>query len=155
SVTVTDNSGGTSSATALVTSVNPARHPPAVAVAPAVSVAEASPLTLTVHAADPDGEAITAPTADLAGLPAGDKASLVAGPGDSTGILTWTPTYDDSGSYTVRFTAANDQLGTASTVIAVTNVDRAPLVTAPVATSGVASRPLTIHVTARDPDGDP
>jgi len=126
-----------------------------VTVAPAVSVAEASPLALTVQAADPDGQPIESLAADLSGLPAESNAVFKPGPGDSTGVLTWIPTYSSAGSYTVTFTAANDLEGTTSTVVTVSNVDRAPSVTAPATANSVAANLLTVHVTAADADGEP
>src|SRR5207249_2344660 len=117
------------------------------------SVAEASPLTVGVQAADPDGQAITSLTADLSGLPAGNNAVFTPGPGNTSGALTWTPTYNDAGSYTVRFTAANALSGSAATVITVSNVDRAPVVSAPASVIGSVGSLMTVAVKASDPDG--
>jgi parallel beta-helix repeat protein len=149
-VTVTDSAGAASSASQTVR----ANGAPVVTVAPAVSAAEGSPLTLTLHAADADGDTITSFTADLSRLPAGSGAVFTAGARDTTGTLTWTPGYQHAGSYTVTFTAANALSGSASTVITVANVDRAPVVSAPPAVTGVVGSTLIVPVTASDPDGD-
>ena len=139
-------------ATTAITITNVDRAPVVVAPA-AASVAETGVLSVTVNAADPDDEALTALTANLSGLPAGHNATFVAGPGNASGTLTWTPTYADSGSYSVSFTVANAMNGSGTTLIHVANLDRAPTVSAPPATVAEAS-PLVLTVTAADIDGD-
>jgi PKD repeat protein len=122
-----------------------------VVTAPATaSVSENSQLAVNVTASDPDGEAITSLTAS--GVPAG--AAFAAGPGNTAGTLTWTPSDSQAGSYTVTFTASNVLSGSASTVITVSNVDRAPVMTAPATASVDESQTLTENVAASDPDGD-
>jgi PKD repeat protein len=153
-VTVTDDAGGSAAATLTLVSLSDNGEPPVVVADSVVTVAEATPLTLTVHVSDPDGDAIAALSAQLTGLPAGNHAVFTAAPGDTTGTLTWTPTYADSGRYIVTFVASNERQGTASTVIMVSNVDRAPSVTAPASLNAVAAAPLAITVTAADADGD-
>src|SRR5205814_3289522 len=128
---------------------------PVIAAPATVSAPEGSPLTLTVHVADADGDPITFMNIDGSRLPAGNHAVFTHGARDTTGVLTWTPTFDDAGSYTITFFAANRLLATASTVVTVTNTDRAPVVTVPAAVSGSETAPLTVDVTAADPDGDP
>jgi hypothetical protein len=59
--------------------------------------------TVNVTATDPDGDVITSLTANLAGLPAGNTAVFTAGPGNTNGVLTWTPTLAQAGSYWVYF----------------------------------------------------
>ena len=68
--------------------------------------------------------------------------------------MSWTPTFAQAGSYTVTFTASNALSGSSSTTITVTNVDRAPQVTAPATANGAIGAPLTVSVTAADADGD-
>src|SRR5439155_25999979 len=110
------------------------------------TVAEGSPLTLTVHAADVDGDPITAITASLGGLPPGHNAVFTPGPGDSTGTLTWTPSHDDAGAYTAFFTAANALSATTGAAITVTNTDRAPVVIVPAAPTASETHALTLTV---------
>jgi PKD repeat protein len=153
-VTVTDEDGGTSSTTVLITSIADLGRAPLVVAPASVSIAEGSPLTVTIHAADPDGQPITSLTASLAALPVGSGAVFTPGPGDSTATLTWTPGYAHAGSYPVSFTAANALSGSASTMITVQNVDRAPLVVAPGGVRANPDEPLTVHVSAADPDGE-
>ncbi len=126
-----------------------------VVVAPATAeVLENSALSLAVTASDVDADAITSLTADLSGLPAGNTATFTPGPGNLGGTLAWTPGFSDSGTYTVRFFAANLLADTATTVLHVGNLDRAPVVTAPANASGFAGTNITFTVTAVDPDGD-
>src|SRR6185369_4373279 len=94
-------------------------------------------------------------TAMLAGLPAGHNAVFTAGPGDTTGTLTWTPTYNDGGTYTVFFIAGNALSATGSADITVANTDRAPVVSAPATAMGSEADALTLTVHAADPDGQP
>ncbi|TMQ56084.1 MAG: PKD domain-containing protein [Candidatus Eisenbacteria bacterium] len=123
-----------------------------VVTAPATaSVSENSQLAMNVTASDPDGEAITSLTAS--GVPAG--ATFAAGPDNTAGTLTWTPSYSQAGSYTVTFTASNVLSASANTVITVNNVDRAPVLTVPATASVDENLALTENVAASDPDGDP
>ena len=147
-----DDDGGLQRGAAyLVSLVGGATGPNApVVTAPAsVSVAENAPLTVNVTAVDPDGDAITSFIAS--GLPAG--ASFTPGGGNTTGTLSWTPTFTQSGNHLVTFIASNALSGSSSTQITVTNVDRAPVVTAPATVSGPENVLLTVNVTAADPDG--
>jgi hypothetical protein len=87
-VTFTAANALSGSAGAVITVSNTDRAP--VIAAPAASVAERALLTLTVHAADLDGDALASLSANLSGLPAGNDAVFTPGPGDSTGTLSWT-----------------------------------------------------------------
>ncbi len=147
-VTFTATAAGVSgSATTTITVTQPDAAP--IVAAPATAtVGENSPLSVSVTASDPDGDAITSLTAS--GLPTG--ATFSAGPGNTTGTLNWTPGYAQAGTYTVTFTAANTLSGTGTTEITVTDVDRAPVVTAPATASGKVALPMVVNVTAADPD---
>jgi hypothetical protein len=125
-------------------------NPPVVTAPVNVSGTENVALTVTVTAADPDGDPIASLTAT--GLPAG--ASFSAGPGNTTGQLTWTPSFAQAGSHQVTFIASNGLSGSATTTITIANVDRRPVVTAPAALSVRPTYPLIFQVTASDPDGD-
>jgi parallel beta-helix repeat protein len=129
-------------------------HAPVVSAPSLVSVYEAAWLQVDVTASDPDGDAITSLTADLSHLPAGNNATFTSNDTHTGGTLRWQPTYNDSGLYTVSFRAANALSGTASTVIHVLNVDRAPIVSAPNNLFVLPGGTVSFTVTARDPDGD-
>src|SRR6185295_2767081 len=94
--------------------------PPAVSAPASATVNENVPLTINVTASDPNGEAITSLTAT--GVPSG--ATFTPGPGNTSGTLSWTPGYTQSGPYSVTFTATNSLTGSATTAITVNNVDR-------------------------------
>ncbi len=114
------------------------------------SVREGGHLTFTVYAGDPDGEAIASLTA--APLPAG--ATFTTNATNTAGTFDWQTGFTSAGSYTINFTASNSQTGSSSSLINVVSVDRAPVVNAPPSASGSEGTPLTICVTAIDPDGD-
>jgi protocatechuate 3,4-dioxygenase beta subunit len=150
SVTFTGGNALSASGTTEITVVHTDRAP--VITAPATAtVAEGQLLTLNFTVADPDGEPIL--SLGAAGLPAG--AAFTSGEGYESGTLTWTPDFSQTGSYSVTFTASNALLGSATTVITVTNSDRAPVVTAPATASVAENGLLTVDVTASDPDGEP
>ena len=115
------------------------------------SGAENTLITFTVTAADPDGDAITNLSRRLP-LPSG--ATFTANASNTSGTFSWTPSFTQAGSYNVTFTASNALSGSATTAITVTNVDRAPVVTAPATASGAENTLITFTVTAADPDGD-
>jgi parallel beta-helix repeat protein len=116
----------------------------------AATVAENQLLTVTVTASDPDSDPITSLTA--IGLPPG--ATFTPDSGNLGGTLTWTPDFAQAGSYSILFVAANAYSGTDTTVITVTNTDRAPVVTAPATATVAENQLLSLQVTAADPDGD-
>jgi hypothetical protein len=89
-----------------------------VVTAPAtLSGAENSPITFTVTAADPDGDAIATLTAS--GLPSGAAFSVNAS--YTSGTFSWTPSFSQAGNYTVTFTASNVLSGSAMTTIGVSD----------------------------------
>ena len=123
---------------------------PSVAAPTVATVTENSPLSVNVTASDPDDDVITSLTAS--GVPAG--AVFTPGSGNTTGTLTWTPNYSQAGTYSVTFTAANALSSSATTVITVNNLDRAPTVSAPPAITGKAGALMQVNVTAADPDAE-
>ncbi|HET7497134.1 MAG TPA: putative Ig domain-containing protein, partial [Candidatus Eisenbacteria bacterium] len=145
--TATNALGG--SATTAIT-VNNVDRAPAVTAPATASGAENTLITFTVTASDPDGDAITS----LTGAPLPSGATFTANGSNTSGTFSWTPSFTQSGSYNVTFTASNALNGTATTAITVTNSDRAPVVTAPPTASGQVGVLLTFTVSASDPDGD-
>jgi len=124
--------------------------PPVVSAPPTVTVDEDTPLVIHVSVSDANGDPIA--SLGATGLP--DGATFTPGAGNTSGTLEWTPGYDQSGDHVVTFTAMNALQGSAMTTITVSDVDRAPAVTAPPTVSGVEGALLSIDVTAADPDGD-
>ncbi|HEX7077700.1 MAG TPA: Ig-like domain-containing protein, partial [Candidatus Eisenbacteria bacterium] len=139
------------SATTNIT-VNNVDRAPTVTAPASATVNENALLTVNVTASDPDGDAITSLTATGTAITAG--ATFAAGAGNTSGTLSWTPTFAQSGTYAATFTATNALSGSATTNITVNNVDRAPVVTAPSSVAGSENNLLTFTVSASDPDGD-
>ncbi|MBN1195679.1 MAG: hypothetical protein JXA08_10120 [Methanomicrobiaceae archaeon] len=119
--------------------------PPVISPIADQSVDEGSLLSFELEASDPDGDALVY---SAEALPAGAD---LAGP-----LFTWTPSYEQAGSYTITFTATDpgDLADAAATTITVRNVNRAPAFD-PVfdRTVGEGSL-LSFIVSASDPDGD-
>jgi len=147
--TATNTLSGSASTAITVNNVDRA---PTVTAPATASVNENSLLTVNVTANDPDAEAITSLTATGTAITAG--ATFAAGAGNTSGTLSWTPTFTQAGSYAATFTATNALSGSASTAITVNNVDRAPAVTAPPSANGPENTLITFTVSANDPDGD-
>jgi hypothetical protein len=113
------------------------------------SVDENTNLAFTLTATDPDGDALTWSSMIL---PAG--ATLNA----TTGEFSWTPGYDQSGSYPITFRVTDD--GTPNLTdeeaitITVNNVNRVPVLD-PIGDKSVDEDVnLSFTLTASDPDGD-
>lgn len=111
-------------------------------------------LAFTVSATDPDaGDTLTySLTADL---PVENLGNVFD---STTGLFSWTPTYDDEGVYTAEFYVMDngDPLGEDSETITITiaNTNRAP-VFEPIGFQEVSEgvlEPLTFQVMASDPD---
>ena len=154
-VLVTDGDGATASRTdsVLVTPPAPDRAP-VVTVPAGVSVAEGATLSLTVTAADPDGQAIASLAADLGSLPPGHDATFTPSPDQASGTLTWHPSLASAGEWSITFTASNALTGEATTVVQVTDTDAAPVVTGPAEIVRAPGEPVAYDVTASDPDGE-
>lgn len=86
-------------------------RPPDLTVPGAQTGAEGALLEFTVSATDPDGDAITLSAKDLPQGAAFDAA---------TGIFSWTPGFEQAGSYTVSFITTDAKGGTETKVVAIT-----------------------------------
>lgn len=126
-----------------------------VVVAPAsITMNEGGIIMFNVTASDPDGDAITSLTTSP--LPPG--AEFTVGSTHTRGSLIWSLGFNQAGVYDVTFTATSGVpplSGSTTTHIVVTDVDRAPVVTAPATTSAIAGRLATFSLFASDPDGNP
>jgi len=109
------------------------------------SVAENSNLSFTVTGSDPDGQTVIFSATDL---PAG--ASF------SGATFSWTPTYDQAGSYSVTFHASDGSLMDMETIaITVTDVNRPPALAALASPQSVPEAgTLSITLSATDPDNN-
>jgi FlgD Ig-like domain/Bacterial Ig domain/Putative Ig domain len=108
-----------------------------------------------VTVVDPNGDGILSLTADTSALPAGNNAAFTTNASNTAGTLTWTPQVGQTGSYAVSFTASNALSGTASATLSVIDTGGAPFVQCPFTATTGEFRPLTFHVAAGDPDGEP
>ena len=109
-------------------------------------------ITFPVSAADPDGDPILSFTASGSAITAG--ATFTVNASNTSGTFSWTPAFNQEGSYAVTFTAWNSLTATATTFITVTErTDRAPIVTAPTTASGMVGIPMSFTVSAVDLDG--
>jgi hypothetical protein len=121
--------------------------------APFVSaVDETSPLQIHVTATDGYGRHVTLSAEDL---PSG--ATFQDG-GDDTGVLAWTPSFSQAGSYAVTFhaDAGGGVTASARTRITVNNLNRAPIADAGGPYYGEPNVPIAFDGSgSSDPDGDP
>ncbi len=116
------------------------------------SGAEGTLLSFTVTASDPDGDPPVLTSSTLPGT-----AAFIDN-GDGTGDFSWTPTYDDSGSYVVTFYATDgafpSSVDSETVTITIDNTNRLPELATIGAQSGEEEVPLTFGVSATDPDGE-
>ncbi|MBI3322044.1 MAG: S8 family serine peptidase [Candidatus Omnitrophica bacterium] len=111
------------------------------------TVSEGQPLSFTVTATDPDGDAVTYAASSLPAGAAIDAAS---------GVFAWMPGFDQAGSYTIIVTASDGEMAdTEPITITVTNVNRPPAVGLINPASGSAKAGTKVNFTATytDPDG--
>jgi hypothetical protein len=111
-----------------------------------------SALDIIVTASDPDGDALTF----AADVP--DGATFVD-LGDGTAEFSWTPTSNQVGHHSVRYTVVDDgsppEQNTQEIMISVGEINRPPAL-APIGDrKAPAEESLAIVITANDPDGDP
>jgi PKD repeat protein len=143
-VTFTVSDGSAQDSETITITVYKANSPPVLAAIGDQSVEENQLLTFTISATDADGNPITY---SASGLPSG--ASLTGQ------TFSWTPTYDQAGSYNVTFIASDGQTQDSETItLTVANGDRPPVL-AQVADQTVnVGSPVSFTLSATDPDGD-
>ena len=122
----------------------PVNHPPVLNSIGNKQVNENQLLTFTISATDPDGDSLTY---SASGLPAGASFSGTK--------FSWTPTYEQSGSYSVTFTVSDGHSGTATETITITvgNVAIAPLIRSVSANDAYVGDDLTISAEVISRDG--
>lgn len=130
--------------------VKPANQPPVLAIG-AQSINEMANLNFTIAATDPDDPAGSLIYSVTSALPTGATFNV--------DTFDWTPTYFQSGPYTVTFevTDPSGAKDTEDVVITVNEVDRPPSWTTIGDKSLKIGETVTIDLTtfATDPDGDP
>ena len=99
-----------------------------------------------VYAIDPDDDPVIY---TIDGLPTGSTYNLV------THMFSWTPEYDQAGTYIINFVASDGSLSTTKTItIYVHNINRAPVLDAIPDQTTSEGTLLTVNVFALDPDED-
>jgi hypothetical protein len=96
--------------------------PPSVLAPGLIRVAENDSLTFEVLAFDPDDDRVDNLSVDTNALPPDAASHFEVSPGNFRGVFRLHPTYSDSGSYSVQFTATNRTSSSASTLIKIFDV---------------------------------
>jgi len=109
----TDDSAAADSETVTITVNEDGNQLPILAGIGAQNVDENALLTFDISASDIE----STPTLTTSVLPTG---AVFSDNGDGTGNFNWTPTYSDSGSYDVTFTATDDSLATDFEIVTIT-----------------------------------
>jgi len=154
SFTVTDENNGTDSKTAQIT-VNDVSSPPTLTLnpLPPYTTNEGQILDIQLIGTDPDNGSVL--KYSMQNAPTG--ATL----GEVTGLFSWTPQYNQAGSYVITFKVTDEtQLSDSkSAQVTVNNVNRAPmfLTKLPPQTVPVHNVPVEFkfQLTGLDPDSDP
>jgi len=117
-------------------------------------------LNFKVYASDPDGDKVYILAS---GLPEGANFVSAIHDGYGEGWFCWTPTKDQTGNYSVTFTASDKIVPEGGNLIYLNNVtetinievkNRAPFIEPIGNKSVIAGQLLSFNVTASDPDGD-
>ncbi len=147
-VTAYDESGNESTYSNTVHSppVSSGNNPPVLASVGNKSILEGATLNFTVSATDEDGDGLTYAASNL---PSGAGFNTV------TGVFSWIPALNQSGSYSVTFTVTDGSDNDSETIlITVAEVNRLPVLN-PIGTQTIGEgSQLTFTITASDPDDD-
>lgn len=149
--TATDSFGGRAEQTVTITVGNVNRAPVFDPVPADVTTNENELVTFSVSATDADGDALAY---RVEGLPAGAVFD------EDTRTFSWTPSYDQAGTYTMTFVVddgqgARNSVAREDVIITVGNVNRAPILDPLNDVSVEENELLSILVHASDEDGDP
>jgi PKD repeat protein len=130
----------------LVVSPGPANHPPVLNLIADRTVNENSLLTFTVSGSDPDGDTISFSAANM---PSGAAFNA------ATRTFSWTPTFDQSGTYHVTFTVTDEHGATdsQSMTITVLDVNRCPVLSPIGGKTTTEGQLLSFSILASDADG--
>lgn len=156
--TVESGSPTRSASTSTAIHIGPQDHFPVIAAPATVNAVPNVLVTVNVTVSDVDGHAINSlicrGTQNTA-LPAG--AVFTKNGTNTAGTLTWTPTSQQVGNVGIDFIATSGPLDLRTVFVTRINVrqDRVPVVTAPATVPATEGVPLTVNVTASDPDATP
>ncbi|BDZ66599.1 putative Ig domain-containing protein [Methanobacterium ferruginis] len=142
-VTFTVSDGNATISKTITITVNTA---PTLDSIPDKTVDENEKLNFTVVGHDANGDTLTY---SASGLPEGASFN------STTGVFSWTPTYDQAGTYHITFTVS-DGISSDSKEITITvnNINRAPTLNTPNNKAVGANQELNFSITGNDPDGD-
>ncbi len=141
---ISDPSGLSDSKSITIT-VKHVNRPPALAEIPAKTIDENTPLAFDLQGSDPDKEDQGKLVYTAKGLPAG---AVLDG-----AHVSWTPTYEQSGVYTIDFTVSDGQLSDSKqTSITVNHVDRPPVLQPVTVQTVDENKELSFTVKGSDPD---
>ena len=143
--TLTDVNGDIPTATVTI-NVNKVDNAPVLNLITDQTTNENQLLQFTITGTDPDGDTLTYYAVNLPG-----GANL----NSTTGLVSWTPLYTQSGTYPVTFYVTDGNLTANQTInINVNNVDRAPILNTLTDQTTNINQLLTFTITGTDPDGD-
>lgn len=140
--------GGLEDSKAMPITVNNVNRAPVITPVTAQTVEENTPLKLQFLASDPDREDAGKLLYSVTPLPEGAQFN------PNTGLLEWTPSFEQAGVYelTVRASDPGGLISEFPLQVTVNNVNRAPVIEPIAAQTGDENQPLRIQITARDPD---
>jgi len=134
---------------ALKLSIAHVNRPPEIREIGDQAVDEDKPLSITIDFSDPDKEDEGKLQISVSNLPAGAQFD------NQTGLLTWTPGYDQANTYAGLNIIVTDPAGEKSEKsfsIIVNNINRPPVLTPVPAVSGTENTAISQQFTADDPD---
>ena len=143
--TASDRRGGeVSTVVEIVVQDKPNQNPTIASIGPQ-ELGEDSPISFTISASDTDGDTLTLAMTDA---PAGAQLA------DS--VFSWTPTFEQAGTYQITFTASDGRDGETSTVveIVVQDKNRTPVFADQDSILAREGEAVKVILVAEDPDGD-
>jgi hypothetical protein len=142
--TVTDP-GGLTDSKAISIEVNHVNRSPQLAEIMPKTIDENKQITIELQGSDPDKEDEGLLVYSATGLPEGSSLE--------SSVFTWTPTYNQSGTYNVSFTVSDTKLeDTKETSITVSHVNRAPTIMEIASQTVAENQNLSFSVEGSDPD---
>ncbi len=123
------------------------------------SVDEGQMLSFTVSGTDPDNDPLNYSTLNaLNQVSPTDPPGVAPGSNlnQTTGLFTWTPTFNQAGTYTITFIVSDGQLTDMETItIIVNNVNGAPTLNSIGDKTVAQNNVLSFIITGQDPDNNP
>lgn len=146
-LSVADPEGLSDQKTVAIT-VNHVNRPPTLEAIADQSVDESQSLTIQLVGSDPDKEDAGQLTYQVSNLPQGANLD------QANGVITWTPTFDQSGEYqlTAQVSDAAGLQAEQTFTITVNNVNRPPALEVMAPQTGKENSSLTFTMQANDPD---